>query len=74
MAKKVQLVNNFAKFKPEFKIDTGLDADQNMSLYVQYVNARLADYNIQMSVHTMGEIIKLPGSLAASVKSSLEKK
>ncbi|GAB4337593.1 MAG: hypothetical protein OHK0038_16030 [Flammeovirgaceae bacterium] len=74
MAKKVQLVNNFAKFKPEFKIDTGLEADQNMSLYVQYVNARLADYNIQMAVHTMGEIIKLPNSLAASVKASLSEK
>ncbi|MCS6832763.1 MAG: hypothetical protein NZ521_04265 [Flammeovirgaceae bacterium] len=72
MERKIQLVNNFAKFKGEFKADTGLEADENMQLYVHYVNARLADYSVQMAVHTMGEIINLPHYLASRINNKQE--
>ena len=40
--------SNFNKFKSDFKVDTKLEADANMALYIQYVNARLADINFQL--------------------------
>ncbi|MDZ7775963.1 MAG: hypothetical protein U5L09_10410 [Bacteroidales bacterium] len=60
MSRKIDLKNNFGNFKQDFKKDTGLDADQNMDAYIQYVNARLADYNFQMNWEIMNELINLP--------------
>lgn len=60
MSRKIDLKNNFGNFKKDFKKDTSLDADQNIEAYIQYVNARLADYNFQMNWEIMNELINLP--------------
>ena len=50
--------NNFDAFKKDFKTDTGLKAEDNMSLYIQYVNARLMDCSMQINQNILDEIIK----------------
>ena len=44
----ITINNNFQKFKKNFTEDTGLNADQNMQLYIQYVTARCTDYTAQV--------------------------
>ncbi len=45
----IQIKNNFSALKHEFKTDTGLEANkENMSLYIQYYNARMNDYSYQI--------------------------
>jgi arginyl-tRNA synthetase len=48
--------NNFNAFKKDFKTDTGLKAEDNMALYIQYVNARLADWNMQINQKILEEL------------------
>jgi hypothetical protein len=57
----LQLKNNFDKFKKDFKTDTGLKAEDNVALYLQYINARLADYNFQLNTEIYNQLILLPG-------------
>lgn len=45
----ITLLNNFNKLKDNFKSDTGLEANkENMSLYIQYYNARMNDMSYQI--------------------------
>lgn len=44
----MSLANNFWVFADDFKKQTGLRAHFNQELYAQYVNARLADMNMQL--------------------------
>ena len=60
MGRKIDLKNNFGNFKEDFTKDTGLKADENIETYIQYVNARLVDYNFQMSAQTTDTLEKLP--------------
>lgn len=53
----LQLKNNFDKFKKEFKTDTGLKAEDNMALYIQYVNARIMDWSMQINQNILDEIL-----------------
>ncbi|WP_373060520.1 hypothetical protein [Zunongwangia sp. H14] len=59
MSKKITLKSNFSNFKKDFKADTGLDADQNIELYIQYYNARISDYNLQINMEIMNDIYGL---------------
>jgi hypothetical protein len=49
--KEITIKNNFSQFKTEFKADTGLDAQGNMELYIQYFNARMNDKTFQINYH-----------------------
>ena len=57
--------NNFQKFKSDFKSDTGLDAAQNMEVYIHYFNARMLDRIMQYEHITQFELLNklehLPG-------------
>lgn len=44
----MKLANNFYAFIDDFEKETGLDARSNLQLYTHYVNARLADMNMQL--------------------------
>jgi hypothetical protein len=48
--------NYFQVFKPAFKEDTGLDADENRALYIQYVTARFADLNHQLNTEILNQL------------------
>ena len=53
----IKLASNFKIFKEEFKTDTGLDYNEaNMSLYIQYYNARMCDNLLQMMVIYKAEL------------------
>jgi hypothetical protein len=51
----VTILNNFLKLKDDFKADTGFEFNkENMSLYIQYFNARMNDKSYQ-TIHTLTE-------------------
>lgn len=60
-----QIKNNFLKLKEDFKLDTKLDADQNMVTYIQYVNARMTDRIVQYNHFIITEMVnkldQMPG-------------
>lgn len=60
MSRQIEFKNNFANFKDDFINDTGMNAEDNMSDYINYVNARLSDYIFQMNVQTTTTLEKLP--------------
>ncbi|RIV51649.1 hypothetical protein D2V93_02220 [Flagellimonas taeanensis] len=62
MAKKIH--NNFNAFEQDFKRDTGLDKKTNIEAYINYVNARLNDQNMQLNHFIYGELINLPKAIA----------
>jgi hypothetical protein len=51
--------NRFNEFRDDFLKDTGLKAEDNMSLYAQYVAARFADQNNKIMVSISNEIQEL---------------
>jgi arginyl-tRNA synthetase len=53
-----KILNNFNAFKKDFKTDTGFKAEDNMALYIQYVHARLMDWNMQINQNILDEILK----------------
>lgn len=76
MATTLNYVNNYAKFKEDFKKDTGLDASKNVAEYINYFNARMADMNYQMNFQLanqyLNEINLLPGNIALRTAESLK--
>lgn len=54
----IEIKNNFNSFKTSFKKDTGLEASDNMSLYIQYYQARVTDELLQHIFHRLGDIEK----------------
>lgn len=48
--------NRFNEFRDDFLKDTGVKAEDNMSLYAQYVAARFADQNHRMLTTLSNEI------------------
>ena len=63
MSRKLTLKNNFSNFKTDFKKDTGRDASNSMETYINYVNARIADYNLQVNMEILNDISNLPNTL-----------
>jgi len=51
--------NRFNEFRDEFLKDTGVKAEENMSLYAQYVTARFTDQNHRMLNNLMNELQEL---------------
>ena len=51
--------NRFNEFRDDFLKDTGVKAEDNMSLYTQYVAARFADQNNKIMVSISNEIQEL---------------
>lgn len=50
------LKNNFNSFKQDFQNDTGLKPDENLSLYIQYYNARVADIGFQYTMELLNNV------------------
>lgn len=65
MAKTIR--NNFNAFEQDFKKDTGLDKRNNIEAYINYVNARLNDQNMQLSHFIYQELSNLPQLLAHQI-------
>jgi hypothetical protein len=67
--------NNFSKLKSEFKLDTKLDADTHMELYVQYFTARMTDKIMQhthiLVTETVNGLQHLPGSMRTQMAEML---
>jgi hypothetical protein len=51
--------NRFNEFMDDFLRDTGVKAEDNMALYVQYVTARFADQNHRMLNNLVNELQEL---------------
>lgn len=52
--------NRFNEFRQDFIKDTGYqDIEENMDLYIQYVNARFADHNNRLLSNLSNEIQEL---------------
>ena len=58
-------INNFKNLKNDFKLDTGLDADKELALYLAYYNARMSDMNYQIN----HELTKLLEGVVKDLKS-----
>lgn len=67
----IKIQNNFSKFKADFKSDTGLDADKEIGLYIQYFNARMNDMSYQV-IHGVSHLLLnkidfLPSSIRTQI-------
>jgi len=51
--------NRFKEFRDDFLRDTGVKAEDNMTLYAQYVTARFADQNHRMLNNLVNELQEL---------------
>lgn len=51
--------NRFNEFKDDFLKDTGVKAEENMTLYAQYVTARFTDQNHRMLNNLVNELQEL---------------
>jgi arginyl-tRNA synthetase len=67
--------NNFNLFKKDFQSDTGLKADEQLGLYIQYFNARVNDINAQISAEILNninvKIDQLPNNIRLSISEML---
>lgn len=53
----IKFANNFDIFKEDFQKDTGLElTKENMTSYIQYVNARTIDHLLQLLVIYKSEL------------------
>jgi len=73
MATTIMFKNNFAHYKEQFKDDTGLDYNsENLPLYLAYLNARLADDHMQLTIEVITSVDAL-GSKLDSLRKTLKK-
>ena len=57
----IKIKNNYEAFKSDFKKDTSLDySEKTVSEYLQYLNFRLNDHQMQMDLHLINQIDHLP--------------
>jgi len=57
----IKIKNNYKTFKSDFKKDTGLDyGKETVSQYLQYLNFRLNDQQVQMDLHLINQVDHLP--------------
>ena len=69
MAKQIQ--NNFNAFEQDFRRDTGLEKRGNIEAYINYVNARLNDQNMQLNHFIYSQLVNLPDLLAHHINTKL---
>lgn len=73
MAHKIK--NNFNNLKSDFKMDTGMDADSNMEVYISYFNARMSDKIMQSNYLILSEMVnkidQLPGILRMEIAETI---
>ena len=67
---RIEFKNNFGSFEKDFTADTGLQKRDNIEAYINYVNARQMDRNLQMNMHIMGELVNIPRNTAAHIKTN----
>ena len=48
MNQKIELISNFENFKQDFKKETGLEANNNVEMYLTYYNGKCADISMQL--------------------------
>jgi hypothetical protein len=53
----INLKSNFENFKKDFEKDTKLKVQDNMELYIQYYNARVNDYHMQLTTNLIQDLI-----------------
>ena len=67
--------NNYNTFKEDFQSDIGLNADEHVSLYIQYFNARVDDISAQFSSEILNninvKIDQLPNNIRLSISEML---
>ncbi len=57
----IKFKNNYETFKSDFKKDTGLEyAKETVSEYLQCLNFRLNDHQVQMDLHLINQVDRLP--------------
>ncbi len=60
----IGFTNRFNEFRSEFTKDTGIqNIEENIDLYIQYVNARFADQNNRLLTNMANEIQELHKAL-----------
>lgn len=50
----IQIKNNFENLKEQFSKDTGKNWDEDLNVYISYVNMKINDYNMQF----MNQLLK----------------
>jgi hypothetical protein len=60
--------NNFPNLKDDFKKDTGLDAKEHMSDYINYFNARMTDINYQTNFQSYNVILNHIDALPDTIR------
>lgn len=72
------IYNNFDKLKKDFKTDTKLDADQNMTDYIAYYNARMNDNSFQtlhiLTTQVMNKLDFLPKEIRTQIGEMLNER
>ena len=61
----INIKNNYGTYKIEFRTDTGLDADENVSEYINYFNARMADINQQLLIALTNKVDLMPDTVSS---------
>ena len=60
----IKIKNNYETFKSDFKKDTGLDyGKETVSQYLQYLNFRLNDHQVQIDLHLINQVDRLPETI-----------
>jgi len=67
---RIEFKNNFGSFEKDFTADTGLNKRDNIEAYINYVNSRQMDRNLQMNMHIMRELVNIPQTIAAHIKTN----
>lgn len=65
-----KIQNNFSAYMEQFKKDTGLNAKENMEMFINYYNARCADNSAQLLAALLTEV----GNWRSNWNQSLVKK
>jgi len=59
-----QQKRRYAKFKDEFKIDIGIEADKNHALYLSYISYRIQLETLDEMAKINTSVLELKGTLA----------
>lgn len=57
MATKIEYLNNYDKFKEDFKKDTGSEWSPGSTAYTQYYHARIADMHHQATMQIANRLL-----------------
>lgn len=57
MSTEIKFLNNYDKFKEDFKKDTGLNASNDVTSYIAYYHARISDMEYQLNFQALNLIL-----------------